>query len=221
MTTKTPIYFVPGLAASPKIFDFIKLPKDQFEVYYLEWLLPLSENETIEAYSKRMAALITHENPILIGVSFGGIIVQEMSKHIATKKVVIISSIKSHTEMSKRLRIIQKSRIYKLFPTYAVKSLEGFYKYAFGDFAKRTVKLYQQYLSVRNELYLKWAIHQVLHWEQKNPLSNILHIQGDNDHVFPSKHIKNCEVIKGGTHAMILFKAKKINEILANQLINC
>ena len=221
MTTKTPIYFVPGLAASPKIFDYLKFSKDTFELHYLEWLLPLSEDEPIEAYSKRMADLITDENPILIGVSFGGIIVQEMSKHISTKKIVIISSIKSYKEMPKRLRIIQKSKIYKLFPTYAITSLEGFYKYAFGDFAKRTVKLYQQYLSVRDELYLKWAIHQVLHWEQKKPLSNILHIQGDNDHVFPSKHIKNCEIIKDGTHAMIIFKGKKISEILVNQLINC
>ena len=78
---KKNIYFVPGLAASSSIFEFLELPTDKYELHFLEWILPISEQETIESYSKRMAALVTSKNPILIGVSFGGVMVQCCEVH--------------------------------------------------------------------------------------------------------------------------------------------
>lgn len=216
-TSKTHIYFVPGLAASSKIFEYIKLP-DTFELHYLEWLIPLSDKESIENYASRMAQLVTAENVVLVGVSFGGIMVQEMSKHVNTQKVIIISSVKSIYEFPKRLRLIQKTKAFKLFPTKAIANIEEFSIYAFGDFAKKRVKLYKEYLSVRNEKYLTWAIYNVLHWQQTIPLENIIHIHGVEDGIFPIKHIENCIPIDKGTHVMILNKAKSISKIITESL---
>ena len=95
---KTHIYFVPGLAANKSIFEYVSLPQEHFELHFLEWIIPLSIQESIEDYAKRMCEPIAHENPILVGVSFGGIMVQEMSKLIKPKKVIIISSIKNRDE---------------------------------------------------------------------------------------------------------------------------
>jgi hypothetical protein len=67
--------------------------KDTFEIYLLEWEIPL-DNESLTHYAKRISEKIKHENPVLIGVSFGGILVQEMSKHLNAHKVLIISSVK-------------------------------------------------------------------------------------------------------------------------------
>lgn len=215
---KIHIYFVPGLAASSKIFEYLKFPEDRFELHFLEWLLPISEKEKIEDYAKRMAALITEENPVLVGVSFGGIIVQEMSKHLKVKKIILISSLKNKHELPKRLKLIQKTKAYKLFPSKSIKNLEDFSSYAFGDFAKKRVKLYNEYLSVRDASYLDWAIYNVLHWKQEKSLENVIHIQGDDDHIFPIKHIKNCIPIEKGTHIMILNKAKSISKIIIDAL---
>ncbi|MBI9042462.1 alpha/beta hydrolase [Lutibacter sp.] len=216
--SKTHIYFVPGLAASSKIFEYLQFPAEQFELHFLEWILPLSENEPIEEYALRMANFVKEERPVLVGVSFGGIIVQEMSKHLQPKRVILVSSIKSNKELPKRLKVIQKTKIYKLFPTHAIKNIEGFFKYAFGDYAKKRVKIYKEYLSVRDETYLKWAIYNVLHWNQKKPMPHIVHIHGVDDEIFPIKHIKNCITIEKGTHIMILQKAKKISEIIIDSL---
>lgn len=216
-TSKTHIYFVPGLAASSKIFEYIKLP-DTFELHYLEWLIPLSDKESIENYASRMAQLVTAENVVLVGVSFGGIMVQEMSKHLNTQKIIIISSVKSIYEFPKRLRLIQKTKAFKLFPTKAIANIEEFSIYAFGDFAKKRVKLYKEYLSVRNEKYLTWAIYNVLHWQQTTPLENIIHIHGVEDGIFPIKYIENCIPIEKGTHVMILNKAKSISKIITESL---
>ena len=58
--------------------------------------------ETIEHYAERMCRDIHHKNPILLGVSFGGD--GEMAKVIDTKKIILVSSIKSHHELPNRLR---------------------------------------------------------------------------------------------------------------------
>jgi esterase/lipase len=218
MTTKIHIYFVPGLAASPSIFEYLELPLDLFEVHYLDWLIPQSQTEKISDYAKRMCDRISHENPVLIGVSFGGIMVQEMSKIISTKKIIIVSSVKSKKELPKRLRVAKATKAYKLFPTKAVINLENFAQYAFGNTVKKRVDLYRKYLSMRDENYLPWAIYNVLHWQQNEPIHNIIHIHGNNDGVFPIKHIKNCSVIEGGTHVMILNKAKEISKLLIAEI---
>src|SRR6476660_7854870 len=112
---RIPVYFMPGLAASPMIFERIKLPEDQFEVVLLEWLLPL-DAESLHDYAVRMAKKVTHENPVLIGVSFGGILVQEIARVIPVRKTIIISSAKCNSEYPRRFKIAKSTGAYKLLP---------------------------------------------------------------------------------------------------------
>ena len=211
---KIPVYFMPGLAASTSIFENIKLPEDQFEMVFLEWFLP-NDKESIESYAKRMNENILHENPVLIGVSFGGILVQEMAKLITTNKVIIISSVKSNTEFPPRLKMAKATKVYKILPTQLLANVELLVKYAFGStIVKKRLKLYEKYLSVRDKKYLDWSIENVLLWPQKSADENTIHIQGDADEVFPIKNIQNCIVVKGGTHIMIINKFKWFNENL-------
>ncbi len=205
---------MPGLAASTSIFEHIKLPEDQFEMVFLEWFLP-NDKESIESYAKRMNEKILHENPVLIGVSFGGILVQEMAKLIPTNKVIIISSVKSNTEFPPRLKMAKATKVYKILPTQLLANVELLVKYAFGStIVKKRLKLYEKYLSVRDKKYLDWSIENVLLWPQKSADENTIHIQGDADEVFPIKNIQNCIVVKGGTHIMIINKFKWFNENL-------
>jgi len=215
---KTHIYCMPGLGASSKIFEHLSLSKEHFKLHFLEWKIPLSFEESIEGYAKRMCEDIKHVNPVLLGISFGGILVQEINKIIAVDKIIIISSIKSHHEFPNRLKLIQATKAYKLFPAKIVENLDTYTKYFLGDFLKRRAELYKMYLSVRNSEYMKWAIHHVLHWQQETPSENIIHIQGTDDHVFPSKHIKDYIPVEKGTHVMILMKAKTISQIIGNHL---
>lgn len=215
---KTHIYFVPGLAASSDIFEYLKLPEERFEVHFLEWLIPLSAKEPLQDYAQRMAVLVKEKNPVLVGVSFGGIMAQEMSKFLTVQKIILISSIKSNQELPNRLKLIKKTQLYKLFPSKSVSNLETYAMFAFSEFAKKRVDLYKKYLSVRDEKYLDWAVENVLNWEQKNELKNVIHIQGTDDHVFPIKHINNCIPVEKGTHAMIIFKAKTICNIICEKL---
>ncbi|MCO6163897.1 alpha/beta hydrolase [Flavobacterium sp. NRK F7] len=212
--SKIPVYFMPGLAASSIIFENIKLPEDAFEMHFLEWFVP-KPKESLEAYALRMTKEIKHKEPVLIGVSFGGILVQEMSKHIETRKTIIISSVKTNKEMPSRMKIAKKTLAYKLIPTSLLSNVELLVKYAFGDniIASR-LKLYEKYLSVRDKKYLDWAIENVILWSRDKADEKVIHIHGDSDSVFPIQNIKNAIIVKGGTHIMIINKYKWLNENL-------
>lgn len=207
---KIPVYFVPGMAANTTIFENINLPAEQFEVIFIPWKLPKG-NETIQQYAKRMAKEVKHENAVLIGVSFGGVMVQEMAAFLKLRKLIIISSVKSSSELPRRMKIAKTTKAYKLLPTSWLKDVEKFVKYAFGDNLKRKLKLYEKYLHVRDKGYLDWAIENMMCWERANCDPNVIHIHGDADEVFPVKHIKEYIKVKGGTHAMILSKYKWFN----------
>lgn len=209
---KTPVYFVPGLAAGSEIFRNIKLSHN-YEVHILEWLIP-EKGESLKAYAKRMALRVKEENAILIGVSFGGVVVQEMSDFLKLKKLIIISSVKSKDELPRRMKLASFTKAFKLIPTSLVLSTDDLTKYSIGPKTKKRLALYQEYLHVRDKHYLDWALEKMITWDRKEKLENVVHIHGEKDIVFPIKYIENCEVIKGGTHVMILNKGREISQKL-------
>ena len=212
------VYLMPGMAASPKIFEYIKLPENQFQIHYLEWLIPI-ENESLTDYAIRLSKLIQHHDVVLIGVSFGGVIVQEISKYVSIRKLIIISSIKSVYELPKHMQLAKMTMAYKLLPIQLVGNIDIIAKYAFGKNVAKRLELYKKYLSVNDGHYLSWAIKNMVCWNQEAPHPNIVHIHGDMDTVFPIKNIKDCITIKNGSHIMILNKYRWFNENLPSIIL--
>lgn len=210
---KIPVYFMPGLAASPAIFERIVLPPETFEMIFLEWEIPL-ENESLSDYAKRISEKITRPNPVLIGVSFGGILVQEISKFVNARKVIIISSVRSNAEFPKRMKVAKMIKAYKLFPSNLADKIDGLAKLSLGPKINQRLKLYEKFLAVRDNRYLEWAIRNVILWDRSEIDEKVIHIHGSADEVFPIKYIKNCTVVKDGTHIMILNKFRWLNENL-------
>jgi alpha/beta superfamily hydrolase len=211
--SKISVYFMPGLAASSLIFERIALPESFFEVHLLDWELPIGD-ETLPDYAQRMAQKITAPNPVLIGVSFGGILVQEMAAFLNPLKVIIISSVKTNVEFPRRMKIAKTTKAYKLIPTSIFSNIEKLSAFSFGKSIAQRLKLYERYLSVRDVLYLDWAIEKIILWDRTQVDTSVIHIHGDADEVFPIQYIKDCIVVKGGTHVMILSKYKWLNENL-------
>lgn len=166
-----------------------------------------------------MTKEIKHENPVLIGVSFGGILVQEMAKHIKTRKVIIISSVKSNVEMPRRMKLAKATGIYKILPTSLLSNIEILSKVVLGKTVKGCIDLYEKYLKMRDKKYLDWALENVILWSQTEPNKNVIHIHGTADAVFPVKYIKNYIPIAGGTHVMIINRFRWLNENLPKLIL--
>ena len=216
--TKTPVYLMPGLAASSSIFERIVLPTESFEVILLDWVQP-KKDETLVSYAQRMAEKVVHENAVLIGVSFGGILVQEMEAFLTLKKLIIISSVKTRDEMPRRIKFAKTTNAYKLLPTSLLNNVEKLIKYSFGNVINQKLKLYEKFLHLRNKEYLDWAIEQVVCWDRSVPDPRVIHIHGDLDEVFPAKNINSFIPIKGGTHIMILNRFRWFNQYLPDIIL--
>lgn len=209
---------MPGMAAHPLIFEHIQLPESQFKIHWLEWLIP-EKNESLSSYAKRMIANITEDNVVLLGVSFGGILVQEMSKYMSLKKLIVVSSVKSHHELPKRLKLLKYTKAYKILPTQLLGNIDLLAKFTFGETVSKRIELYKKYLSVTDKRYLDWAIEQVVNWAQEEPITDAIYIHGERDAIFPHSCTGNCIVLKGGTHIMIINKYKWFNENLPKLIL--
>jgi len=216
-TNKTHIYFISGLAANSTIFENLTFPEKQYKLHYLNWLIPTDTNETLSHYAKRLSSHINTPNPIIIGVSFGGIVAQEIAKQLPVKHLIIISSVKQQSEFPKLFLNLKKTKAYKILPTRLLENdyfLSLFLKLCFSKKAVKRTELLKKYLSVTDKAYINWSIEHLLNWKQEKPIANIIHIHGSKDEVFPIENIKNCIVIKNATHAMILTKSKEITAII-------
>lgn len=210
---KTHVYLMPGMAANSSIFDGIQLPLDQFETHKLDWFLP-EKGMTFDHYAQIMCKKIEHENPVLLGVSFGGMLVQEMAKYCRPEKTIIVSSVKNHNELPKRMVFAKYTKAHKLLPTGLVNNVELLAKYAFGETVTKRLELYEKYLSMRDKYYIDWSLDQIVNWKQSVSPKNLVHIHGEKDAVFPIGNIKECINVKNGTHTMIIHRAKWFNERL-------
>ena len=210
---------MPGLAASSMVFENIKLDSKKYSLHRIDWIQPKS-NESIKCYCLRLSKKIKHNNPILLGVSFGGIIVQELNKIINIKKLIIVSSVKSHNEFPILYKI---ARDYQLNNVLPFGMFDNFIKFSLklniNKLYKR-IDLAERYLTERNEIYLEWAVWSLLNWKQEKYRPDLIHIHGDKDKVFPIENISKCIKIKGGRHEMIILRAKWFNENLPSLIEN-
>ena len=204
------VYLMPGMSANSLVFERIKFP-DNYSLHLLDWIDPV-KSESIKAYAIRFSKLIKHKNPVLIGVSFGGILVQEISKFIKVKKLIIISSVKSNSEFPLHMKFGRITKTYKLLPLKWINDFESLALFVLGPLVEKRLNLYKKYLTVRDKNYLTWSIRELILWDQIKPLDNTIHIHGSHDKIFPILFIKNCIKLDGGDHAMILKKSDWLNK---------
>ena len=210
---KNHIYMMPGLAASSMVFENIDIKNPDYCIHRLDWIQP-KVNESLKSFCRRFSKKIIHKNPILLGVSFGGIIVQEIDKIINAKRVIIVSSVKTDLEFPMVFKIARDYGLNNALPF-------GMFDNAINISMKlninklyRRIDLAERYLTERDEYYLEWSVKSLLNWRQDKFRQDIIHINGDKDKVFPINNISNCITIRGGRHEMIILRAKWFNENL-------
>jgi hypothetical protein len=112
------IYLISGLGADERVFKHLDL--SGYKATYIQWLKP-EKHESITSYAERLCGQITTTKPILIGLSFGGIMAVEIAKCIDTEKIILISSIKTRKEIPRGTA----DKILPLTDSTNVKTLQG------------------------------------------------------------------------------------------------
>jgi len=211
------LYLLAGLGFDHRIFSNLSLQKGH--INYLQWLEPDS-NENLESYVLKMTNQIKEsEKPIiLVGHSFGGIIVQEISKLIKAKKVIIISSIKSKDEIPITLKFLKSVPLYNLFNKKIILKTFPVWARAFGYNSAKGRALFILMISNCTDNYFKWAMDKIVHFEGNDNIRNIVHIHGSRDKTFPLRLIINPIVIPDGSHFMVFSRAEEVSEVINIEL---
>ena len=189
-----------------------------YNVIHIDWILPL-ENETLQNYALRISENIKDENAILIGLSFGGILSVEISKIKKFKKVFLLSSAKTKFEIPFYYRFLGKLNLLRIIPSSILKRVNSLTYLVFGAKTNAEKSLLEDIVRNTDERFLKWALHQIMNWENENYSENIVHIQGDIDLILPHIFVKYDYLIKGGTHFMTLNQSKEIETIIIENLL--
>lgn len=213
---KKTIYLLPGVGCDEKVFRSLELP--DYEMVPIRWLSP-REGENLKEYVKRLLPQIkTDTEPILLGLSFGGIVAVELSKLINTHKVIIISSIKSYHERPVKMSLLYLLKFYRVLPARLAVRFRFWQRWALGSLNSDEKNLVEEMVEMIDLKFNKWAVDQAIHWDNTEIPKNIIHIHGDEDNIFPNLYIKNYHRIKGGTHFMIVRHAKQISHIILKEL---
>lgn len=213
--TNHTIYCISGLGADHNVFNNLEL--NGHKLVPVPWLRP-NKKETIDDYTKRMMQPIKHPSPILLGVSFGGMIGIEIAKKINLRKLIIISSIKNMNELPAWMRVAGKMQLNKFLPIRSYKFTEKIDNNRLGVSNEEERKMVQTYRQSADPVYLAWAINQVLNWKNDWQAGNIVHIHGDSDKIFPIKNISANYVVKDGTHLMIYNRGKEVSDLINKEL---
>jgi pimeloyl-ACP methyl ester carboxylesterase len=208
-----PIYLISGLGADYRVFQNIDFK--HFTPVHIQWIAP-QENETMKSYATRLTDQIYVQNPIIIGVSFGGMLAVEISQLIDCKQVIIISSAKTRDDIPLFYRFLMGLGIHKLLPISWLKWMNPFTYWMFGIKTKEEKMLLKGIINDTDPQFLFWAIDAILKWDNKVIPDNLVHIHGENDKMLPiSSNTKVNFRIKDGGHLMVYNRAGEIGDLLS------
>lgn len=208
---KPKIYILSGLGADERVFQLLDFTA--FDVVYIQWIRP-EKKETMTHYASRLLAQISSPNPIIIGLSFGGMMAIEIAQLIPAKKVILISSAKTKHEIPFYLRFIGHLGLDYVVPAFILQQSNFIVNWFFGVKGPFEKGLLKQILKDMDPVFLKWAIHQVLHWQNEKIPAHLSHIQGTADRLLPARFVKANEYIPGGGHFMVLTYCSNISDRL-------
>lgn len=212
------IYYISGLGVDERVFAYLHLDGDTHT--YIKWIKP-NRNESIESYTQRLSEQVVHtEGVILVGVSFGGIIAQELARLIHPCKTVVISSITDRSQLEWKLKVLASMRLHRLVPNALLKLMNG--KNAnmvMGPKNKEEKELLKKINKDSAPSFTKWAIDKIVGWKGNQGV-DVIHIHGTHDKIFPISKIKSATKIVGGEHFMVVSNAEeistRINEIISS-----
>ena len=209
----TRIYCLSGLGADKSVFENINI--DGVELIHLSWL-PFKQQDTLKSYAEKMLTLIEERKPLILGVSFGGMLASEIASMIEVRKVISISSAKERRELKSWLFLLKP--LLRFIPSFLFSVPNPLLFYFFGVENKEDKNALADVVKKSNGLFVKRALIAVLNWEKQGYTNTIVHIHGTKDKVLHPREIKADHWINGAGHFMIFNRADEINELIKNEL---
>ena len=203
-------YLFPGLGADERVFQFLRLPGQS---HVLKWLSPQTAAEALPHYAARLAEAVPPDQACwLVGVSFGGVLAQEVARLRPLARVVLVSSFAGPRELPWLGRLARTTGLYRLLPPQLLPKLPTLASWFFGVKTTRDRQLLTQILRDTDPDFTRWAIARLLQWPGR-PEVPAIRIHGTDDRLLPHGAARSQYRLPGG-HLIIISRAPEISRIL-------
>jgi hypothetical protein len=211
------VYCISGMGVDERLFKNLKL--NNCTIHHLKWITPLN-NESLEDYAMRLSLNIDTSKPYaLAGVSFGGMCAVEIAKRLNPVATFLISSCKKSSELPLLITFWKRFTLYKLMNDKLFIKGAMALRWRFGIKTREQSQQFYAMLNSNPPDYFSGAVHCILNWKNDIVPPRVIHIHGTADKVLPFRKVTADYIIEGGTHLMIVTKAREINEIINNELL--
>lgn len=211
------IFFFTGLGADERAFAYLKITPP-FPKVYVSWLTP-EENESMAGYCLRLAKHYHIKNgDVLIGLSFGGMVATEINRHIEPALTILISSAATRQELPLPYRMAGKTGIYRLIPEKTLHKPGKLKYFLFGLQKPQQRRLFDEIVMQSDVTFVRWAIRQVVTWNNTERPQRLVKIHGTSDRILPLHKPSTDFIILGGSHFLTWEKADEVSDILNSLL---
>ena len=209
------------------------------------WIAP-RDGESLADYARRLAALLTagtcrvgtahHERqsggqcppygdrsqlepsqPLFIGgVSFGGMIAQEVARHLPTAGLVLLATCRSWRGVPLPFRVAAWIGSHSpLWPIRIGRHIAGRLQPLMGISSGHHLAWLDAMLADTDPAFLRWAAGALLHWPGAGELPcPVVQIQGGHDLILPPRFTTPTHIIRGAGHLANITHAREVNTII-------
>lgn len=209
------IHCLSGLGADQRIFQKLSIPG--YNLVPVPWC-DFDKHDDLPCYAQKMAAQIHEEEPVIMGVSFGGMLASEIAKIRPVKKTILISSAKDAGEMPPVGGFVKFMIDHGVVPVGIAKVRSKQIFRRFGAESEEEKDLLMSILKGTDNAFARWSMKAISNWKSTTHVRGILHIHGTADRMIPAKLVKPDYWIEAGTHFMVYHNAKEISALISKHL---
>ncbi|MFN4299353.1 MAG: alpha/beta hydrolase [Thermaurantimonas sp.] len=209
------LYALSGMATDHRAFEVFKRHFSNPYIY-IPWVEP-ERKESLYDYAQRMVMPhVQNSAPVrvAIGLSFGGVVALYGLDQGLFTHVILVSSIKGSDEFSPFFRFLRIVPIYRLLPHSWLKSILVGSGLIPAGLRHEHKQVFRQMFDQFSPFYFKWCVDQLVHIPKSKERKNVYHIHGTHDEVFGYRYICSAEAVPGGSHLMIVTRAKEISRMV-------
>ncbi|MEL6675757.1 MAG: alpha/beta hydrolase [Bacteroidota bacterium] len=207
---QVPIIALPGLGVDHRLFGQLELSQP---VLAWDWPDPLP-GEQLEAFTLRLSNRLPEGPVMLMGVSFGGIVMQQMARLLPDKVrgLILISTLGHWREKPSGMKLLKFLPLYQLgrgkwrlrfFPQVAP---------FFGVKHPDEIRLIKSMFARATDRHRMWGMQQIIQWRGEIPAETpYLRLHGTEDRFFPKEKIGASAWIEGGYHFMVYQQGAEVS----------